>query len=130
MSRDINGNKNVKIIIPGECGFSIQTNGNLPITHREHEPDIPEIHKYIKEYGTKQQKTIFFNLENRKIKEKITDVKLVAIEIRLDRIISDLQAEHTKRKDMEHMTEQDAAATEIVKFLSILQYIKDGKIDD
>lgn len=36
ISRDINGNKIVKISFPdtGQKGFSIQTLGNLPLTHR------------------------------------------------------------------------------------------------
>jgi hypothetical protein len=34
ISSDINGNKILRIKPQGARGFSIQTNGNLPVTHR------------------------------------------------------------------------------------------------
>ena len=55
---DINGNKIVRVIPDNGRGFSIQTNGNLPNTHRDgvwHQtPD--EVTAYVKAYGTKRQK--------------------------------------------------------------------------
>jgi hypothetical protein len=59
LSRDINGNKIVKLSFPGMGqGFSIQTNGNLPNTHRTGIPDKQEIISYVKLYGTLRQKDI------------------------------------------------------------------------
>lgn len=61
---DINGNKVAKFI-PGKGvrGFSVQTNGNMPNTHRNYSKgDIAgqdaknELHAYIKQHGTKAQK--------------------------------------------------------------------------
>ena len=60
MSRDINGNKTVKIIgNKGIRGFSIQTSGNLPNSHRDNQPDISEINGWIKKHGTTRQKELF-----------------------------------------------------------------------
>lgn len=60
ISRDINGNKIVKISFPSENirGFSIQTNGNLPLTHSSNIPRHEEIIAYVKLYGTHRQKRI------------------------------------------------------------------------
>ena len=65
---DINGNKTVHIKPDNERGFCIQTNGNLPHTHRETQgrfgkfiPDaitINEILHYVADYGTDRQKSI------------------------------------------------------------------------
>ena len=62
-SRDVNGNKTVKVIGTDGRSFSVQTNGNLPGIHRQ---DIPhrrqathserrEIECYIQNYGTDRQ---------------------------------------------------------------------------
>ena len=59
MDRDINGNKIVKISLQGFRGFSIQTNGNLPKTHKDHYPDKSEISGWVREYGTERQKELF-----------------------------------------------------------------------
>ena len=63
MSRDINGNKTVKLSFPGQKvqGFSIQTNGNLPITHRTNEPCRYEIIAWVIQYGTLRQKALIKN---------------------------------------------------------------------
>lgn len=64
LSRDINGNKTLKLSCPGIRGFSVQTNGNLPDTHRmtKHDLDrniaINELNSYIMIYGTDRQKLI------------------------------------------------------------------------
>ena len=66
---DINGNRFLKVIPPISTGFSVQTNGNLPHTHREAMktkngafiPDalmVNELLHYVHEYGTERQKEI------------------------------------------------------------------------
>ena len=59
ISRDTNGNKIVKIIVPWGKSFSIQTDGNLPFTHRTNEPCYKEIVQYVQDYGTNYQKSVF-----------------------------------------------------------------------
>jgi len=58
MSRDYNGNKTVQVKVPGERAFSIQTNGNLPKTHRTNVSDEQEILDYVKTYGSLRQKRL------------------------------------------------------------------------
>lgn len=68
LDRDTNGNKIVKITRSGFTGFSIQTLGNLPRTHRrpmkERLTDYDylvitiEIQDYLLKYGTDKQKSI------------------------------------------------------------------------
>lgn len=62
MGKDSNGNSIVTISKPGsrEKGFSIQTNGNLPITHETREPQHIEISNYIEQYGTEYQKRFVY----------------------------------------------------------------------
>ena len=67
---DRNGNRCLRISPEGQGrGFSIQTNGNLPHTHREviktkngrFVPDswmVNEILHYVHDYGTERQKAI------------------------------------------------------------------------
>ncbi|MEI8280796.1 MAG: hypothetical protein WCG75_00180 [Armatimonadota bacterium] len=57
---DINGNKVCRVSCGGERGFSIQTNGNLPNTHRDGVCKLTEyeVETYILSYGTRRQKTI------------------------------------------------------------------------
>lgn len=66
MGYDINGNKIVKLVFhhndgKSSKGFSIQTNGNLPITHRTNVPNKAEILAYVRKYGTHRQKAICKN---------------------------------------------------------------------
>jgi len=58
ISRDVNGNTIVKLQFTGCRGWSIQTNGNLPETHRTGRPDVIEIRRYIMQYGTLRQKRV------------------------------------------------------------------------
>ena len=60
IKRDRNGNKVCFVKVPGERGFSIQTNGNLPNTHRDGVCKLTEdeVETYILSYGTRRQKTI------------------------------------------------------------------------
>jgi hypothetical protein len=54
-----NGLKIVKITGKDFTGFSIQTNQNLPLTHNNNKPVVPEIIEYIKKHGTTRQQVIF-----------------------------------------------------------------------
>lgn len=65
LSRDINGNKVLKVSFVGVRGFSVQTLGNLPETHQIDTNEdlkqftaVNELHAYIKIYGTKRQKEL------------------------------------------------------------------------
>ena len=61
---DANGNKVLRVKVDGFRRFSIQTNGNLPQTHREHEVTVENFHnpiwhetcEYIRQYGTQHQR--------------------------------------------------------------------------
>ena len=65
LDRDTNGNKTLKVKYHGSGhGFSVQTNGNLPETHRM-TPDsfnytvaAAELKDYISRYGTLRQRDI------------------------------------------------------------------------
>jgi hypothetical protein len=58
ISNDTNGNKTVKVKVEGHRAFSIQTLGNLPITHREglNSYTKGEVVQYINKFGTEKQK--------------------------------------------------------------------------
>lgn len=60
IGRDTNGNKTVRVIPSTGRGFSIQTNGNLPITHRDgiHRDTGAEVELYVRKHGTARQKAI------------------------------------------------------------------------
>ena len=60
LGRDINGNSLVRISAAGIRGFSIQTNGNLPQTHRNGVGDYThaEVVGYVSTCGTPRQKSI------------------------------------------------------------------------
>ena len=60
IGRDKNGNKLVRVKTSGRGGFSIQTNGNLPQTHRDgvtSETDA-EVCAYVRRHGSERQKRI------------------------------------------------------------------------
>ena len=68
LSHDSNGNKILKVSFAmtptrGERGFCVQTNGNLPETHRRGKADFNrhvaenELNVFVKVYGTNFQKT-------------------------------------------------------------------------
>jgi len=57
---DKNGNSIVRITRKGFRGFSIQTNGNLPLTHGGHKINRQEISEYLKKHGTDHQKYLWF----------------------------------------------------------------------
>jgi len=58
ISRDVNGNKTIVINMQGHRSFSIQTLGNLPITHKSgiNALTVSEVSDYISKYGTESQK--------------------------------------------------------------------------
>ena len=63
LSVNSNGQKVLKIARPGFRGFSIQTNGNLPLTHKMSNADLgvfsclvyDEAVEYVKKHGTPRQ---------------------------------------------------------------------------
>jgi hypothetical protein len=59
LSRDINGNRTLKIHPGNGRGFSIQTNGNLPATHRDGitERTGAEVSAYVSEHGSDAQRS-------------------------------------------------------------------------
>lgn len=66
LARDPNGNKIVRLSFPSICGksakgFAIQTNGNLPNSHRGDRPDRQEVLAWVRVYGTLRQKAIIGN---------------------------------------------------------------------
>lgn len=72
LARDINGNKILKLEksdLSGKRGFSIQTNGNLPQTHKmetetfDRTVAIAEIKDFVSRYGTISQKHAIYNLK-------------------------------------------------------------------
>lgn len=63
MGRDQFGNTVVRLKRNGWRGFSIQTNGNLPQTHRLKYPFDGEIRKYIQTYGTHYQRRFIQDAE-------------------------------------------------------------------
>jgi hypothetical protein len=62
IAMDRNGNKVLRIKNDGRS-FSIQTNGNLPITHRWGvvPNTFKEVCDYLSKYGTMKQKEIFYS---------------------------------------------------------------------
>ena len=63
LDMDKNGNKILRVRFPNESrGFSIQTNGNLPWTHRmtadsfDYKVAADELEDYISRYGTRGQR--------------------------------------------------------------------------
>lgn len=58
IARDKNGNNIVRLTFSNAQGFSIQTNGNLPVTHRTGNPDLAEIRAYVLQFGTLRQKAV------------------------------------------------------------------------
>lgn len=57
---DKNGNSVIRITRRGFRGFSIQSNGNLPVTHAGNVIYRQEISDYLNEYGTDHQKYLWF----------------------------------------------------------------------
>lgn len=60
---DANGNRKVSIKVGCHRAFSVQTAGNLPISHREGVLNVDELRDYIDEFGTKNQKEIMLYVE-------------------------------------------------------------------
>jgi len=64
LGRDTNGNKTLKVSFTKRQGFSIQTNQNLPETHRmttdcfDYKVAVDELRGHIKRFGTLRQRDI------------------------------------------------------------------------
>ena len=59
--RDINGNRRLRVSPDdGERGFSVQTLGNMPLTHRAGIGSYTqgELHGYVKRFGTERQREL------------------------------------------------------------------------
>lgn len=58
ISRDTNGNRTLRVSPPYGRGFSIQTLGNLPTTHRDGitASTKDEVHAFVTEHGTDTQR--------------------------------------------------------------------------
>lgn len=57
---DRNGNSIVRVTVPGYRSFTIQTNGNLPETHRNGICPATggEVRAYVREFGTARQREL------------------------------------------------------------------------
>lgn len=61
---DTNGNKTLRVLLADRIGFSVQTNQNLPITHRmtadwfDYDAAIEELRHHIQRFGTLRQRDI------------------------------------------------------------------------
>lgn len=57
---DRNGNRVLRVTVAGARGFSIQTLGNLPKTHRDGVGPWSEgeVLAYVRQYGTKRQSEV------------------------------------------------------------------------
>ena len=62
IDRDRNGNRIVRVTVPGARPFTIQTNGNLPQTHRHGicPATAVEVAQWVKDYGTARQQRLCF----------------------------------------------------------------------
>jgi hypothetical protein len=60
IARDRNGNRILRVQPSHGRGFSIQTNGNLPRTHRDGVGDwtVTEARDYVTRHGTPRQKRV------------------------------------------------------------------------
>lgn len=60
IDRDRNGNRIVRVTVPGNRPFTIQTNGNLPQTHRDGicPATAGEVNAYVRELGTVRQREL------------------------------------------------------------------------
>ncbi len=58
--RDRNGNRIVRVTVPGSRPFTIQTNGNLPETHRNGicPATASEVKDYVIQFGTDRQREL------------------------------------------------------------------------
>lgn len=63
LGMDVNGNKVLRIK-NGAKRTSIQTNGNLPITHSNNKVNLSELKHYVSVYGSQHQKSMLDFLKN------------------------------------------------------------------
>ena len=60
IDRDRNGNRIVRVTVPDYRPFTIQTNGNLPLTHRHGicPATAGEVNAYVRQFGTVRQREL------------------------------------------------------------------------
>lgn len=60
IDRDRNGNRICRVTVPGYRAFTIQTNGNLPQTHRRGicSETAGEVAQWVQDYGTQRQRVL------------------------------------------------------------------------
>jgi hypothetical protein len=60
IDRDRNGHRIVRVTVPGYRPFTIQTNGDLPQTHRRGicSETAGEVAQWVHEYGTERQRML------------------------------------------------------------------------
>ncbi len=60
IGRDRNGNRTVRVKLKSSRAFSIQTNGNLPATHRQGVCSATqgEVSGYVRQFGTARQRQL------------------------------------------------------------------------
>ena len=60
ITKDKNGNKTLQVKPDVGRGFSIQTNGNLPLTHQNgiNPETLGEVKQWVEAWGTKNQKAL------------------------------------------------------------------------
>lgn len=60
IDRDRNGNRIVRVTVPNNRPFAIQTNGNLPETYRNGicPATAGEVNAYVREFGTVRQREL------------------------------------------------------------------------
>lgn len=60
MSRDVNGNRTLRVKPKSSRAFTIETNGNLPETHRQGvcEATPSEVSAYVRQFGTERQRQL------------------------------------------------------------------------
>ena len=63
IAKDKNGNKTLQVKPNVGRGFSIQTNGNLPLTHQNgiNSETLGEVKQWVEAWGTKNQKALVAN---------------------------------------------------------------------
>lgn len=60
IDRDRNGNRIVRVTVPGSRPFTVQTLGNLPETHRHGicPATAGEVSQYVRQFGTVREREL------------------------------------------------------------------------
>lgn len=75
LDRDTNGNTTLRVKIGNARAFSIQTNGNLPTTHRDGigSHTQPEVDAYMAEHRKPRARRIYINLKGEQGTETVDE---------------------------------------------------------